>query len=231
MQKTIIPFLALIVLMASCNNEPEARKDVKQYTAEQLFNNKSIGGVAFNSDESKILVNAKTSGIFNLYEIGIADTSMKPLTRSTKESFFAVDYLPGTNKFLYSADEGGNENNHVYLQSPGDTSAKDLTPWPKSTNSAYGWSDDKKSLFISSNKRNQSYFDLWKADTVGWNATLFYQNDSGYDPSLISFTERYIALTKSVTTDKNEMYLYDRTAKKIKNISIDIDATWNPTAF
>ena len=231
MQKKIIPFLALAVLLASCYNEPEARKDVKQYSAEQLFNNKSIGGGAFSSDESKILVHANTSGIFNLYEINIADTLMKPLTKSTKESFFSIDYVPGTNKYLYSADEGGNENAHIYLQSPGDTSARDLTPWPKSANSVYGWSDDKKSLFITSNKRNQSYFDLWKADTTGWNATLFYQNDSGYDPALISANERYIALTKSITTDKNEMYLYDRSNKMMKKISNDNEATWNPTGF
>ena len=231
MQKILIPVLALTVLMTSCNNEPEARKDVKQYSAEQLFNNKSIGGAAFSADESKILVHANTSGIFNLYEISIADTAMKPLTTSTKESFFAVDYLPGTNKFLYTADQGGNENDHIYLQSPGDTAAKDLTPWSKSTNSVYGWSEDKKSLFIESNKRNQSYFDLWKADTTGWNATLFYQNDSGYNPGMISSSERYIALTKSITTDKNEMFLYDRTNKTMKKISNENEATWNPTGF
>jgi dipeptidyl aminopeptidase/acylaminoacyl peptidase len=231
MQKRIIPFLALMVLVASCNNEPEARKDVKQYSAEQLFNNKSIGGGAFSTDESKILVHANTSGIFNLYEISIADTTMKPLTSSTKESFFSVDYLPGTNKYLYTADQGGNENDHIYLQAPGDTIAKDITPWTGSTNSVFGWSDDKKALFISSNKRNQSYFDLWKADTTGWNATLFYQNDSGYNPGLISANERYIALTKSITTDKNEMYLYDRNTKTMKKISNDSEATWNPTGF
>ena len=231
MQKIIIPFLALTVLLTSCNNEPEARKEVKQYSAGQLFNNKSIGGGAFSSDESKILVHANTSGIFNLYEISIADTSMKPLTRSTKESFFSIDYVPGTNKYLYSADQGGDENTHIYLQSPGDTSARDLTPWPKSASSVYGWSDDKKSLFITSNKRNQSYFDLWKADTTGWNATIFYQNDSGYDPALISANERYITLTKSITTDKNEMYLYDRGNKVMKKISNDNEATWNPTGF
>ena len=231
MKNTIIPFLALSVLVLSCNNEPEARKDVKQYSAQQLFNNKSIGGGAFNSDESKILVHANTSGIFNLYEIGIADTLMKPLTTSTKESFFSVDYVPGTNKFLYTADEGGNENAHIYLQWPGDTTAKDLTPWPGSANSVFSWSSDKKSLLFTSNKRNTSYFDLWKADTTGWNASLLFQNDSGYTPAAISSTERYIALTKSITTDKNELYLYDRTNKVLKKISNDHEATWNPAAF
>ena len=231
MQKLIVPFLTLIVLAASCNNEPEARKDVKQYSAEQLFNNKSIGGGAFSTDESKILVHANVTGIFNLFEINIGDTAMNQLTHSTKESFFSVDYLPGTNKYLYTADQGGNENDHIYLQNKGDTAAKDLTPWPKSTNSVYGWSDDKKSLYIVSNKRNQSYFDLWKADTTGWNAAIFYQNDSGYNPGLISASERYIALTKSITTDKNELYLYDRSSKAMKKISNDNEATWNPTGF
>ncbi len=231
MQKKIIPFLVIAVLMASCNNEPEARKDVKQYSAEQLFNNNSIGGGVFNADESKVLVHANNTGIFNLYEINITDTSMKPLTMSAKESFFSVDYLPGTNAYLYTADEGGNENDHIYLQNRGDTVARDLTPWPGSTNSVYGWSDDKKSLFFTSNKRNKSYFDLWKSDTAGWNAGLFYQNDSGYNPGMISSSERYIALTKSITTDKNEMYLYDRSNKVMKKISNDNEATWNPTGF
>ena len=231
MKKTVIPFLALTVLMISCNNEPEARKGVKQYSAEQLFNNKSIGGGSFSSDESKILVHANNSGIFNLYEISIADTSMKALTTSTKESFFSVDYLPGTNKYMYTADQGGNENAHIYLQSPGDTAAKDLTPWPGSANSVFSWSTDKKSLIFTSNKRNTSYFDLWKADTTGWNASLLFQNDSGYSPGAISSTERYIALTKSITTDKNELYLYDRTGKTMKKISNDSEATWYPTGF
>jgi dipeptidyl aminopeptidase/acylaminoacyl peptidase len=231
MQKNIILLCSFIAVLAGCNNEPAARKEVKQYSAEQLFNNTSIGGGAFSPDESKILVHANTSGIFNLYEISIADTSMKPLTGSTKESFFSVDYLPGTNKYLYTADQGGNENDHIYLQSPGDTSAKDLTPWMGSTNSMYGWSDDKKSLFVVSNQRNPRYFDIWKMDTASWKATLFYQNDSGYSPGAMSASERYLTLSKTITTDKNELYLFDRSSKTMKRISNDNEATWNATGF
>ena len=231
MQKSIIPILAFVALLAGCNNEPAARKDVKQYSAEQLFNNTSIGGTAFNADETRILTNANTTGIFNLYELSIGDTSMKPLTRSTKESFFAIDYLPGTNKYLYSADQGGNENAHIYLQSPGDTAAKDITPWMGSANSMFGWSVDKKSIYISSNKRDPKYFDIWKADTATWNFTIFFQNDSGYDASDISKSEKYITLTKSITTDKNELYLFDRNAKTMKRISNDNEATWNSSGF
>src|SRR4051812_45400048 len=98
MRKTIIPFIAIIFFITACTNSdaPAARTEVKQYTAEQLFNNKAINGAAFNADETKILAGANTSGIFNLYELNIADTSMKALTSSKKESFFAIDYLPGS---------------------------------------------------------------------------------------------------------------------------------------
>lgn len=232
MQKNIIPILAFIALLAGCNNNnPAVRKEVKQYSAEQLFNNKSIGGAAFNDDETKILADANNTGINNLYELSIADTLMKPLTRSTKESFYAIDYLPGSGKYLYSADQGGNENSHIYLQSPGDTGAKDITPWTGSANRMFGWSADKKSIFISSNKRDPKYFDIWKADTATWDFTMYFQNDSGYEANDISKSERYMTLNRSITTDKNELYLFDRNAKTMKRISNDHEATWNSTGF
>ncbi len=231
MQKIFFSMIALILVMAGCDTKQAPLKEPKQYTAEQLFNNKSIFGAAFNSDESKILVNANTTGIYNLYELGIADTVLQPLTHSVKESFFAIDFLPGTNKYFYSADKGGDENSHIYLQSPGDSSSKDITPWPGSTNGMSGWSDDKKAMYVNSNRRNPQYFDIWKGDTAQWNFELFYKNDSGYNPGVISKSERYITLTKSITTDKNELYLYDRISKTNLRLSNNNEATWNAAAF
>ena len=231
MKKNIIPVLSVFILLSSCNNEPEARKEVKQYSAEQLFNNKNIGGSAFSTDETKILVTANITGINNLYELSIGDTTMAPLTKSAKESYYAIDYLPGSNKYLYSADQGGNENSHIYLQAPGDTAAKDLTPWMGSANSMFGWSVDKKSIYISSNKRDPKYFDIWKADTATWSFTMFYQNDSGYEANDISKSERYITLTRAITTDKNELYLFDRSSKTLKKLSNDNEATWFFSGF
>ena len=204
---------------------------MKQYSAEQLFNNKNIGGSAFSTDETKILVTANITGINNLYELSIGDTTMAPLTKSAKESYYAIDYLPGSNKYLYSADQGGNENSHIYLQAPGDTAAKDLTPWMGSANSMFGWSVDKKSIYISSNKRDPKYFDIWKADTATWSFTMFYQNDSGYEANDISKSERYITLTRAITTDKNELYLFDRSSKTMKKLSNDNEATWGSSGF
>ncbi|MDP4264059.1 MAG: alpha/beta fold hydrolase [Bacteroidota bacterium] len=222
----------LVAALASCNQKNgQVSRMPKQYSIEQLYNNLSVGAAGFNTGETKILINNNSTGIFNVYELTISDTQVHPLTSSAKESFFAVSYLPGSEKFIYSADRGGNENSHLYLKNKGDSTAKDLTPWSGSTNSFYEWSNDKKSMHISSNKRNPRFFDLWKLDTATWNATLLYQNDSAYDIAGISKSERYIGLTKNITTDKNELYLYDRLAKTMKRLSNDHEATWNVQAM
>ncbi len=224
----LIAGLALLAL-ASCSDKKTRMP--KQYTIEQLYNNLSVSAAGFNADESKILVENNSTGIFNLYELNVADTASKPLTSSKKDSYFAVDYLPGSSSFIYNADQGGNENSHLYLMKQGDTAAKDLTPWPNSANSFSGWSADKKAMYVSSNQRNPQFFDLWKLDTETWNPVMLYENKDGLNFSDISKSERYIALSKSITTDKNELYLFDRTTKTTKRLSNDNEATWYATGF
>jgi len=221
----------LLFLIGSCIQRSEKTRIPKQYSIEQLYENLAVYASGFNADETKVLIGSNSTGIYNVYELNISDTLSKALTSSTEESFFAVNYLPHSSKFLYSADKGGDENSHLYLKSESDTSARDLTPWPKSTNSFFGWSDDKKSMYVISNNRNPQFFDLWKLDTESWKPIMIYQNDSGLNPGGISKSERYIALTKSVTTDKNELYLFDAKNKKMTRISNDNEAIWNPMAF
>ena len=127
--KKITPFLILVsLILFSCKQEKQAEtpKEVKQYTIEQFYKNLRIGGGAFSPDETKLLVHSDESGIFNLYEINIADASRRQVTNSTQESYFAVDYVPGTNEMLYSADKGGDEIDHIYLLKP-DATSQDLT--------------------------------------------------------------------------------------------------------
>lgn len=221
------------MILSSCKNEKkkEEARLPEQYDLEDFYNTKSISASGFNNDETKILINNNTTGIYNAYELSLADTTAIALTKSTKESIYTVDYLPGSSKFIYSADEGGNENSHLFLMDRKSNNPKDITPWANSANSFNGWSQDKKSMYVNSNKRDVKYFDILKLDTLTWKPSILYQNESGLTPSVISKTERYIALTKEITTDKNEMYLYDNKTKTTKRLSNDKEANWSPMAF
>lgn len=228
----LLPVFLLTGFLISCKNETKAPREVKQYTIEQFFQTEGISGGVFNKDETKVLLNSNRTKIFNVYELNLADTSMKPLTSSAKESYFTVDYVPGTDNFIYSADKGGNENSHLYLQKT-DGAVKDLTPGEKEKADFFGWTKDKKSCYYISNVRNPKFFDVYKMDTADWKPKMLYKNDSGLDVGGISFNERYMVLTKSITTDKNEMYLFDAQTKTTKKLSADSlgDATYSPAGF
>lgn len=207
-------FLALVVLLASCNQP--STKQPQQYTIEQFYKNTRYSGGIFSNDEKKLLMSSDLSGIFNIYEINISDGAKTQVTFSDKESFFAIGYVPGTGQILYSADKGGNELSHIYLMVD-DTTAIDLTPGENEKANFGGWSEDKKSMYYISNKRNPSFFDLYKMPIDTWKAEMIYQNNEGLDIAGISFDENYFALTKSITTSENKLYLHNRaTGEKIE---------------
>jgi dipeptidyl aminopeptidase/acylaminoacyl peptidase len=232
-KKFIIIGVFSVLIFNSCKKEEnkEEARIPKQYAVEDFYDTKAIGAAGFNKDETKILINSNVTGIANLYELNLADTTSVALTKSKTESNYAVNYLPGSSKFIYSSDKGGNENTHLYLMNKTDASVKDITPWPNSANSFVGWSLDKKNMYVSSNKRDVKYFDIMKLDTLSWKPVILYKNETGLTPSVISKTERYIALTKEITTDKNELHIYDSKTKTTKKISSDKEASWIPMAF
>jgi dipeptidyl aminopeptidase/acylaminoacyl peptidase len=220
MKKFLLPLLGCCILLNACKQNPkvEAPREVKQYTIEQFYKNVRIGGGAWSADETKLLVHSDESGIFNLYEINVADGAKRQVSNSDVESFYAVDYVPGTGQILYSADKGGNEISHLYLLKD-DGSSQDLTPGEQEKADFYGWSLDKKSLFYGSNKRNPQFFDVYKMGVGDWKATMIYQNNDGMDVSGISWDEKTLALNKTITTSENELFLYDQASKKMTEIS------------
>ncbi|MBN2347581.1 MAG: prolyl oligopeptidase family serine peptidase [Bacteroidales bacterium] len=221
--RILIILLSFAVLL-SCDKAPQ--KEVPQYSIEQFYKNIRIGGGSFSPDESKLLISSDESGIFNVYEINIAEGTKKQITHSTVESFFAVDYVPGTNQVLYSADKGGNEIDHIYLLNDDGTSA-DLTPGETEKASFAGWSKDKQFMYFMSNKRNPQFFDFYKMRIGEWVPEMIYQNDEGLNLSGISDDENILALQKSITTSEDRLYLYNRST----GVTTEISDPENPGSY
>lgn len=220
MNKTRITLIALMAVLAfiSCKQEPKI--EVKQYSIEQFYKNKQIRGGAFSPDETKMLITSNESGIYNLYEINLADGSQNQLTNSMVESFFGIGYIyDGTNRVLYSSDKGGNEINHIYLLNEDNTST-DLTPGEAEKASFFGWNNDRTAFYYISTLRDPRFFDFYKMDTKTWKSKLLYKNDAGFDIEGISWDEKYIALKQSITTSENKLFLQRLDGKTTKEISI-----------
>ena len=157
--KKVISIFCITFLLA-CTSKTEL-VETKKYTIEQFYKNLEVYGGQFSFDEQSLLVTSNESDIFNVWSIPVDGTVQKQLTNSTVESYFAVSYFPEDNRFLFTHDFGGDENNHLFVQNE-DGTVTDLTPWEGSKSSFAGWARDFKSFGIMSNKRDSRFFDLYE---------------------------------------------------------------------
>ena len=213
--KKLIFFISLIIIIG-CNKSQ--KKDFAKYDVEEFFNNVAISGGYFSSLSDKLIYSSNESGIYNIYEVNINNGEASQLTHSEKESFFIRSYVPNSDAFIYSADKGGNEISHLYLQKK-DGGLLDLTPGENEKSSFYKWSKDNSILYYLSNKRDSRYFDLYKMSVNDWKSSLIYENNNNMSVSSISDNEEYLLLSNSITTSENKFFLFELSSGKLIEIS------------
>jgi dipeptidyl aminopeptidase/acylaminoacyl peptidase len=214
--------VALIPALALANSPPAAKpaaRPSKQYSIEQFMTVTKLGGASFSPDEKKILYSSNETGIFNAFTVPVGGGKPTQLTKSTTDSTFAVSYFPKDERILYTRDQGGNENSHLYVREL-NGKEKDLTPGGKVKAMFFGWKEDDLSAFyVLTNERDARFFDLYKYDAKTYKRTLFYKNDGNYQVADISRNEKWIALGKPNTTSDSDIYLYDVAKKEHKHIT------------
>ena len=213
MKKTLT---TLIIVFLGCQSS--SKKQVNKYDINDFFNNISVYGGSFSSDEERLIYSSNESGIYNVYEVGISSGTITKLSSSELESFFVQSYVPASNDFIYTADKGGNEINHLYLQKRGGQTI-DLTPGENEKSIFYKWSQDNTFLYYLSNKRDSKYFDLYKMDIGQLKSRMVYENKDNLSLSSISNNEQYLLLSERLTTSENKFYLFDIIKGEKKEIS------------
>ncbi|MEM8893318.1 MAG: alpha/beta fold hydrolase, partial [Bacteroidota bacterium] len=225
-----------VFLGISCSQPAPEAQTVKSYTIDQFYKNIKFRGGSFSADDSQLLISSNETGIFNAFTLATDGSGKKQLTNSELETTIAIGYFPEDNRILFTADEGGNENYKLFMQSP-EGATKDLTPYDSVRNSFMGWSHDLKSMFIGSNQRNPQFMDVYERsiasldEEVGF-GEMIYQNDNGWDVSAISKNKRFFALSQAITSADSKMYLYDRETGETKDISEhEGDVQYSPQYF
>ncbi|CAM3690474.1 S9 family peptidase [Rheinheimera salexigens] len=178
-----------------------------QYSAEQFFATKSYFGNDINHDASAMLVASDETGVFNLYRVSLDGKHWLPLTQSTTDPAFPIGWFPNDDRLLYTADQGGNELNHVFVREI-DGTISDLTPGDKLKASFAGWNKDG-SFYIVSNERDPRFFDLYHYNGSDYSRQLVFSNNDGYLINAVSKDGRYLALSKVRNNADNNLYLVD----------------------
>jgi dipeptidyl aminopeptidase/acylaminoacyl peptidase len=213
--------LTLLAGSAAAKETPQAKpKQMPRYTIEQLLGTTLYDGSSFSPDGSKILVSSNQTGVINAFAIPVAGGKPVQLTDSKVSAVNTHGYFPDDERFLYSSDQGGDEQTHLYVRSP-DGKVRDLTPGDKLKANFIGWSGDGKSFFFSTNERDPGFNDVFEMTVDGYEKKLLYTNEGGFLPLEVSPDRRYIALGKSQTTTDADVYLHDRTTGKTTLLTPD----------
>jgi len=223
-RKVLLCSFSLVLLVFSACSSKEAgapKAPFQTYTIDQFLKTTTVGGGFFSSDEQKLLVHSNETGIFNAGSIDIASGEKKPLTSSTTESIFVMDYLPDSEAFLYTSDKGGNEIDHLFLQNA-DGSVQELTEGEETRESFYGFAHDQRSFFSGNNKRDPRFMDVYEWDLDPLEPRLIYRNEDGLDFAGLSRDKRWMALQRTHNGFDSDLYLVDRQGDGLpKLISIE----------
>ncbi len=201
--------LLTVLLFAPVKAFSQGTPDVAKYTIEQFLKTTNYRGASFSPDFSKILASSDATGVFNVSSLPVNGDEPTQLTHSETESMFSVSYFPADERFLYSADKGGDELDHLFVRHP-DGTTTDLTPGENLKAQFMAWAYDDRSFYVGTNERDPRYFDVYQYDTESLERELVFQNEDGYFPADVSPDGKVIALAKINNRDDSDIFLFNR---------------------
>jgi pimeloyl-ACP methyl ester carboxylesterase len=186
----------------------EAAQEVPAYTIDQFMETVRISTASLSANGEKVLFTSDASGVPNAWAVPFAGGEPVQLTHSA-DPIHTYGYFPSDERFLYSADDGGDERAHIYVRNP-DGSVEDLTPGENVRALFLGWSPDGRSFFFASNERDPRRMDVYEMSLDGYERTLLYRNDRGARVGAISLDRRQLAFVRRNSNNDSDLFLFDR---------------------
>lgn len=196
------------IISSAALAQPEG--GVPRYSAAQFYNTVSIGGGSFNHDGTKLLIHTDRTGVFNVYALPVAGGESEALTNSTTHAHFSVAYFPGDDRALVTADQGGNELNHLYVREL-DGTLRDLTPGEQLKAMFVDWSAGDRGFWVVTNERDPQFFDLYRYDVGNYERQMIYENTAGYEIAAVSRDDAWLALVKTNNNADSDIYVVNLT--------------------
>ena len=165
-------------------------------------------GHAFSADGSKLLISSDRTGVVNVYVLPLAGGAPQPLTTSASSATFATSWFPADDRILFTADQGGNELNHLFVRGP-DGQVKDLTPGQQLKAQFAGWNKAGTTFYVSTNERDPKAFDLYAYDAKTYARKLMFKNPGGLSLGDLSGDGRWLVLAKQHSSANSDLFLAD----------------------
>ena len=206
MRKFLI--LAIVVLLASSIW-------AQNYTIQQYLSIKSAGSPTFSPDGKSIAYLTNVTGTQQVWVVDMPNGKPRQLTNYEDNVGF-VRWLGDGSGLIFGKAKGGDENTQFYWMKPDGSGVRALTDEPKVRHNFAEVSDDGKTIYYASNKRNPTFFDVYRMDAGSGKEELLYQFDGNINIAAVNSNgSKFIVSRDSdeLSLD-NSLYLVDARTKK-----------------
>lgn len=150
---------------------------------EVFFGNPDRISVRLSPQGDKIAYIAPLDGVLNIHVASTADPlNGKPLTHDKGRGITSYTWTHIPNIIIYSKDNDGDENTHLYQLDTSDGSIVDITPFEGAKASIYGTSNDFiDQVIIGANNRNPEFMDLYRYNILTKTLTKVLENNHYID--------------------------------------------------
>ena len=203
---------------AAPSQDAAGMQAVTQHDAAAFHRTTSFGmaasaGHAWSSDDSRILISSDETGVFNAYAVDPEDGERVALTQSETNATFAISWFPADDRVLVTADQGGDELNHIFVREL-DARVTDLTPGDNVKAEFIGWSPDGGDIWIATNERDSGAFDIYEYDTLSYESAFVFENTEALQIGDVSPDGRWLALVRNRTSADSDILLVDLAAEE-----------------
>ena len=205
-----------LVLLTACQPAEEVAQapeeavthDAATFHQTTSFGMASSGGHSFSADTGRILISSDETGVFNAYVVDPATGDREALTASTTNATYAVSWFPEDDRILVTADNGGDELNHIFVREL-DGRLNDITAGDNVKASFLTWSPTGNDIWLTSNARDSSAFDIIAHDTLSYESETVFENTDALQIGDISPDGRWLSLVNNRTSADSDIYLLD----------------------
>ncbi|MGI8810917.1 MAG: S9 family peptidase [Pyrinomonadaceae bacterium] len=184
-------------------------------TIQQYLNIKSAGSPTFSPDAKHIVYLTNVTGTSQVWSIDLPNGQPKQLTNYDDNISF-VRWLPDGGGIIFGKARGGDENTQLFWMKTDGSGLRQLTDDPKVQHNFAEISDDGRTIYYSSNKRNRNFFDIYSMDLSTGSEDLIYQQDGNNDLAAVNDNGTKFIISRDgvdLSLDNN-LYLVDAKTKQ-----------------
>lgn len=183
---TILGLIATIISVSSCTHTTDrskgAQADPNLIPRQTFFENPTRRAPTLSPDGKWLAYLAESDGVVNIWIAprGQLDKA-KPLTSDRNRGIHSYFWTMNSQYILYSQDQDGDENFHVYAVELATGKVKDLTPFENVA--AYVTQLSEKlpeEVLIAINDRDPRFHDLYRVHIPSGKHSLVVKNEQGF---------------------------------------------------